>query len=1025
MRSRLDSPIVQERIGRDDAGSVLPIRPHHHRAIYDPFVLRRPCLVSGWLARVVLVTLLAAGLVVVVPASVPPASAEGPAPCSAGMPPSPYRGFCATYNGANTWFGSYGLGFPTPLGWALCAFRAGGGGSYPSPSYSYVLTGAPGGASTSMTGPLGFAFSEADAMGFWGGRPGSFSADQAAVAAKLLYDALVWGVPSPSMDDGVRAAYIQLFTWTSAAAGAVGVPWITTSLVGGGTTLASKATATITVTFPGTDRPLTGASVLLGLSNATFDGTSGSSTLLVTTDAQGSATVPFTASSAGPSSVTINAIVRAGQLGLEFRRPTQHVLDAQYIVAAHAPTVVTRTDTFAVDAPAPSTGTISIAKTGDDTAYFPIDGAEFDIMNGSAVLDTLVTKTDGTAGPSGPLPVGTYVVHEAVAPPGYAPAPDQIVTVTADHNTVVAFTGPAGDFIIPATATLRKVNLLNGNPLAGALLHLRYDPVGDGIFNVDLGTCTTDDHGNCTPVGNDGTGLLPGRYEVIEDAPPPGYAPDPVGARHVELAPGQDATITFEDPPLVNQSFLKTVSGNVDPAMAILSGATFVISTPEGALVTSCTTDVDGRCTTPALLTAMDHYCWSETAVPPGLIGGAHGCFDAAGASPPIPIVVTNPGRWVQIKATKVDEASPSHTVPGGTFDLYRMDDGAGPSSPHGPLDARVIDGGTWVARADGDTHGTAHFAFQFPDFAYCVIEHHAPEGYVLDQTPRCTEVLDGVASSPPTTVRVLVPNREQFTDLFVAKRNASTPGQGVPGALYDLYVVGTPPPSTPVTPDIGAAVEPTLHWYASGTTDAQGHLGFSVPVGHAWCIRERISPDGYDLDPALRCTGTISAASEDPVRTVAVDERRSTVVINAYKFNTDRPGTGIPGATYALFVNGAMPDGFQGPLPPSGLVVPNAMSLFAIGTTDADGHLSFTVPTGSAWCLRELSAPSEYLVDPGLHCTAILTTSSTTPDLSIALPEVHRDLLADTGGPTPLGLGLGLTAVGLAALRLSRRRRI
>ncbi|MSX68866.1 MAG: hypothetical protein F2757_08180, partial [Actinobacteria bacterium] len=46
---------------------------------------------------------------------------DGPALCSSGSPPDGYQGYCATYNGDNTWYGSYGLGFPTDPGWGLCA----------------------------------------------------------------------------------------------------------------------------------------------------------------------------------------------------------------------------------------------------------------------------------------------------------------------------------------------------------------------------------------------------------------------------------------------------------------------------------------------------------------------------------------------------------------------------------------------------------------------------------------------------------------------------------------------------------------------------------------------------------------------------------------------------------------------------------------------------------------------------------------------------------------------------------------
>ena len=88
-----------------------------------------------------------------------PAYADGPAPCSSGGPTNPFHGYCATYGGRNTFYGSYGLGFPTPTGWGFCAENAATGGDYPSPSFGYSPSGAPPGADTANDNALGFALS--------------------------------------------------------------------------------------------------------------------------------------------------------------------------------------------------------------------------------------------------------------------------------------------------------------------------------------------------------------------------------------------------------------------------------------------------------------------------------------------------------------------------------------------------------------------------------------------------------------------------------------------------------------------------------------------------------------------------------------------------------------------------------------------------------------------------------------------------------------------------------------------------
>ncbi len=981
---------------------------------------------TRWALRPTLVMAMALASFGVVVSTASPASADGPAPCSAGNPPAPYRGFCGTFGGANTWFGSYGLGFPTPLGWGLCAFRAGGGGYYPSPTYAYVLTGPPAGGDTSSMDALGFAMSQATVSGFWDGKPGAFTADQAAVAAKLLYDQLVWHTPAPSIDPGVAAAYNQLSAWVDSARGASGPPQASIGLLGGGTTFTSSATVRSTMTFPGTGRALSGVGVLMTLTNATFDGTGGSTSAGSTTDASG--TVSFSITANGPGPVTASIIARVGQMGLLFDRPTQFGLGAQDIVAAKDPTVITETANFSAAAPPPSTGSIAITKSGDDTSYFPISGARFDIMSGSTVVDSLVTGPSGAAGPSAPLLVGTYRVHEAVPPPGYAPAPDQNATVSANATTTVSFIGSAGDKIIPATATLAKVDRISGSPLAGAILGIRYDSSNSGAFTQDLGTCTTDAAGTCSPAGNDGPGLLPGTYEVREVAAPSGYAPDQGGTQILELAPGQQGTVTFSDPPLVPQRFVKSAAGNVESSSVILAGAVITVTDSHSTLVAGCVTDNSGTCITESALIAGDHYCWHEIIAPPGLALSPGGCFVASAPAGAISIDVIDPGRYVNIEALKVDAENPSHIVPGATFDLYRLGRPVinDPTPPH---DARVLKGTQWVGRSTGGGDGIATFPLQLPNRIYCVIEHLAPAGYVVNPRPKCSGIVHGSTHVPATTVVITVQDPEERTSLAIAKTNASQPGVGVPDATYDLFVKGTPPPSVPAVPDPLAPLEANLTWFAAGTTDAQGHLQFSIPVGYEWCVKERSAPEGFLVDPALRCTGIVTSPVADQVTTIAEVEKVRTILINAYKFDAEAPGTGIPGASYALFVDGPMPGGFVGPPVPPSVIVPDRMNLFATGTTDNGGHLSFAIPSGNSWCMRELTAPSGYRLDPALHCTGLLTTDATSATTTLALPELPNPKpegirLATTGVTPPWVAGLGLVVSGAILLGATRRRR-
>jgi hypothetical protein len=1156
------------------------------------------------------------------------AAADGPAPCSVGGPPFPFQGFCATYSGANTFYGSYGPGFPTDEGWGFCAEAPASGGDYPAPDYDYVPSGPPAGADTDSAGPLGFAFSETEAMGWWGGSTGQFTADQAAVAGKLLYDALVWGSPVPAMDPGVLAAYDAIDGWFNQAVGSTGTPQLTVGLVGGGSAVETSGSVQAALQFPGTGSGLSGVDLTFSISNGTFDGPGGPTSIGISTDAEGTAVAPIFTDGGGAVSVTVSASPGVGQAGLDFYAPTARELTAQHLVAFGAPIALDQTLSLSAATP---TGTLSIDKTGDDTSYYGLDGAVFDVLDsGGQLATTLTTDAAGESDPSIALEPGTYTVREVTPPAGYGLAADQTATVTADADTVVSYAGASEERIVPATLTVDKTDVDTGVALAGAVFDVAFDPTNDGSFSDDLGTCTTDgtgscsppatdgsgllpgdyrvtevtappgyyldpaqatqnvtlspgqhgavdfadlhlgsvvvdktgddtaytaivgatfsltgpapasasvgtltvgadgrsnvvgdlvpgtytltetaappgyqitppvsvavagglsltavnvlDHvqpatlrlvkvdgqtnaplagavfdvrydstnsgtddqdlgecttdagGTCSPAGNDGTtALLPGSYEVTELDPPPGYALDPSGtSQHVALGPGGAGVVTFDDPKLVAASFAKQASGNVDPATVSTAGAVFAVAdaSGSGSTVATCTTDADGTCTTAATLLAGVRYCWNEPTAPPGLAASAGGCFTAADGQAASPIDVTDQGEFVALAVDKVDAANAATPLAGVSFDLYRVDKGAGPDQPTPPAGAPSEPGETWTARTTSGADGIARFPLQFPGYAYCALEVAPPPNYVADPHQRCTSVLTGSTTVPPALTTLVVGNTEATVTLAVHKFDVLQPGTGIPGATYDLYVEGPVPPSgVAISVPSDATSEPGDTWYARGTTDVDGLADFTVPAGHAWCVREVTAPPDYELDPALHCTGVLTTASPPDATTVAVPETRATVHISAYKYNAFQPNTTIPDATYELVAQGADPPGSPDAAP-AGSAIPAGDTFFAQATTDAAGVLTFAVPAGYSWCLHEVQAPPDYRSDPGYHCTAVLTADSPAAASTLAVPEVPTGgQLAFTGGPNLwlVAFGALLLGCGSAAIlfgRLPRRAR-
>ena len=343
--------------------------------------------------------------------------------------------------------------------------------------------------------------------------------------------------------------------------------------------------------------------------------------------------------------------------------------------------------------------------------------------------------------------------------------------------------------------------------------------------------------------------------------------------------------------------------------------------------------------------------------------------------------------------------------------------------------------GQTWVAQATTGADGLASFPLQFPGYAYCAVETQAPADYVLDTTEHCTPVLEGDAEGPTPVTTLTVSDPEALVTVSAYKFDSATPDTGIPGAVYDLYVEGPGPPSGPPSaPPTGAAAEEGDTWWGRGTTDASGALSFSVPAGYAWCFHEASAPTDYVADPALHCTAVLSVG-----RAAAGDDRG----------HRRDPGHGLPRAPTSTtpsspapssptpptscLEEGTAPPGYDPPPAPAGTVVPTGDTYWTQGTTDAQGRLSFAVPAGFGWCLRELAAPSGYMADTSLHCTAVLTSGTATDPTMIALPEqpvppttVAVPSLAFTGGPSvPLAAGgLVLVVAGGTLVACGRRRR-
>ena len=372
---------------------------------------------------------------------------------------------------------------------------------------------------------------------------------------------------------------------------------------------------------------------------------------------------------------------------------------------------------------------VQIQKSGDDSSYASVEGAVFSLVGPLPSSDQVGTLTIGANGQSnivGNLTSGSYTLTEITPPAGYQPIAPQTISLPPETGAAPAPVTVINvlDHIQPASVTIEKVDEETDAPLEGAVFDVHYDPTDSGTYSDDLGDCTTDAGGACTPPGNDGSSeFLPGNYQVTEVKAPPGYQVQAGSTtQELTLTPGGTGHLVFRDPLLVPASFHKVGTGNVNPAQVSYAGAVIQVlqGSASGPALTTCTTGASGNCTTPPLLVSGQTYCWVEVMAPPGLSGGAHGCFTADNGQAAQPIIVTDPGEFTGVVVKKVDKADSSVVLPGAVIDLYRVDKGNPPgivATP--PTDAATESGETWVARATTGPNGLATFPPQFPGYAY------------------------------------------------------------------------------------------------------------------------------------------------------------------------------------------------------------------------------------------------------------------------------------------------------------------
>lgn len=398
-----------------------------------------------------------------------------------------------------------------------------------------------------------------------------------------------------------------------------------------------------------------------------------------------------------------------------------------------------------------------VIKKADANTGEMLDGATFEVFritgetsgqNGKLIC-TATTDHSGVIVITG-LEAGAYAVRETKAPNNYiiAETDMQTVNMKADGTSVVEVVFrnyPYGSLLIT------KVDALTNKPLSNATFQVT---TGDGtVVGNSNGMYTTNSDGEIL-IPN----LKPGSYVVTERIAPEGYACD-TKPQTIEIGTdGATYKVHFQNQPMCSLVILKKDADNGNP----LPGAQFKVTTSKGDVIGRnngiFTTDSNGSITISYL--AKDSYIVEEVKAPDGYVLEEQSKTIALDYGKTYTLEFTNK-KMTSLVVKKIDAVT-GEPLPGAKFFVEKQN-------------------GEHVGEYTTDNTGTILLPTLDPDW-YVVRETKAPEGYILDETPKTVEVKTNV----PTVVTF---ENKPLSGIKIVKTDSETgePLEGVSFAIAKM----------------------------------------------------------------------------------------------------------------------------------------------------------------------------------------------------------------------------------------------
>ena len=599
------------------------------------------------------------------------------------------------------------------------------------------------------------------------------------------------------------------------------------------------------------------------------------------------------------------------------------------------------------------------------------------------LMATGITDAKGNLTFSGMYPHGAYYVKELSAPDGWLLNTEQYpVQLTpenmdaAEEAIAITLDAPILNRLIYTPVTITKRDVAGKEPLPGALIEV-YDAQGSTIYRA-----YTDENGQLPDIP-----LVPGSYTFKETYAPEGYALNVAVKTFTVTSEGKiigETEIRDE----INKIQLKKVKENGEP----LPGAVFGIYDANNTLVQQQTSDDSGYLTFSKL--GYGTYTIREIQAPYGYhpsTGEWQVTIDGTYQNPvQILTTVVNedaPG-WIRVIKT---DALDGHPIAGVRFDIYALNE----DGSTGDLVSTMLTNDDGVAMSESLLVGD-----------YMVKEHEAPVGYGNSLwSEKVTVVM-------AETVERSVTNIPMQGQVRIVKTDAET-GGSLAGAVFTVIrVSGLPSHGKEGCGEVVAVI----------TTDAEGVAVTPVLTWGIYEIRETTVPDGY-LDSGCVVTVSIPGnADRQEKREASMNTKRNILPMLLAALllfclpmaslaedvpiqNVSIRNTPIKGQILLEKTGQMQTTGEQGYLKGAVFEIRAAEDivgqdgtqwyscgeLVATMTTSGEGvEKSPLLPLGK-YTVKEISAPSGYVLDLTTYTVEIQASDQETPIVSATVSSINH----------------------------------